>query len=94
MRRSTGWWQPIVALAGIETILVIIGAFSLRSIGELSEANLNDLVEMAFRQQFKLPTSIVRSIREGREKWKDKKVTDGSATTGETTPIPGEPKVE
>lgn len=46
------WWQVILAITTIEVLFVIIGAFTLRSIGELSEANFTELLKLALTTQF------------------------------------------
>ena len=47
------WWQLLAAIAAIEVIFVLIGAFTLRTIGELSEKNFLTLVGKALEYQFK-----------------------------------------
>jgi hypothetical protein len=51
-----GWWQFLLAIAAIEVLLVFLGAFILRSLGDLSEANFLKLIGYAFRYQFKFFT--------------------------------------
>jgi hypothetical protein len=55
---AINWWQLLLGLVGIEVLLVLVGAFTLRSIGELSDKNFMSLITLAFQQQFKMVSSI------------------------------------
>ncbi len=46
------WWQLLIAIVGVEITMLIVGALTLRSIGDLSEKGFLKLVEMALQQQF------------------------------------------
>tara|TARA_R110002072_G_scaffold302996_1_gene490931 strand:+ start:49258 stop:50535 length:1278 start_codon:yes stop_codon:yes gene_type:complete len=48
------WWQVLLGLVGVEVLLLIIGAFTLRSVGDLSEKGFLDLIGIAFQQQFRV----------------------------------------
>ena len=64
VRQTTRWWQPVVALAGIETLFVLMGAFCLLTIDELSEASFLKLIDVAFRNQFKVFSAVAHSATE------------------------------
>lgn len=53
------WWQVILAITTIEVLFVIIGAFTLRSIGELSEAKFIELLQLALTTQFSFLKNFV-----------------------------------
>jgi hypothetical protein len=55
---SAEWWHLTLALIGLEVLLVLLGAFTLRTVGDLSEKNLLSLIGTAFREQFKVFTVI------------------------------------
>jgi hypothetical protein len=55
---SAEWWQLAFGLIGLEVVLVLIGAFTLRTVGDLSEKNFLSLVGTAFREQFKVFTIL------------------------------------
>lgn len=46
------WWQIILLIIFTETILLIIGAFSLRTLGDLSEQNFLKLIKISLSHQF------------------------------------------
>jgi tetratricopeptide (TPR) repeat protein len=46
------WWRFALIITAIEVILILIGAFTLRTIGDLSEENFLKLIGMAFKYQF------------------------------------------
>jgi hypothetical protein len=48
-----GFWVALVALVGVEVVMVIIGALILRTIGDLSEKNFLALIATAFKFQFR-----------------------------------------
>lgn len=50
---QSDWWRFLLAIAAIEGLLVLLGAFILRSLGDLSEANFLKLIGYAFKYQFK-----------------------------------------
>lgn len=47
------WWQLLASVTAIEVVFVLIGAFTLRAIGDLSEKNFLTLVGKALEYQFK-----------------------------------------
>jgi tetratricopeptide (TPR) repeat protein len=64
VRQTTQWWQLVVALAGIDTLFVLLGAFCLRTIDELSETSFMKLIDVAFRYQFKVVSAVAHSVTE------------------------------
>jgi hypothetical protein len=49
---NLAWWRFALVIAAIEVVLVLIGAFTLRTVGDLSEKNFLELMRMAFKYQF------------------------------------------
>jgi hypothetical protein len=56
----THWWQALLGLATWETLMVIIGCLTLRTVGALSEAGFKDLMKLAVNQQFRLFHSFLQ----------------------------------
>lgn len=52
MKQGAGFWTTIIVIVGIEVILTIIGALTLRSTGDVSEGGFISLMSLAFRTQF------------------------------------------
>ena len=46
------WWRFLLVMASIEAVLIVIGALTLRTSGDLSETNFLELIKIAFRYQF------------------------------------------
>ncbi len=59
----THWWQALLGLATWETMMVIIGCLTLRTVGTLSEARFVDLMKLAVNQQFKLFQSFLQTVK-------------------------------
>ncbi|MBK8467161.1 MAG: hypothetical protein IPL32_15170 [Chloracidobacterium sp.] len=51
---SSSWGYFLVTLVGVEVFFLLIGAFILRSVGDLSEAKFLELVKMALQFQFNI----------------------------------------
>lgn len=56
------WWASIISFSTIEVLLLIVGAFVLRTIDDLSETGFLELVRMAFEFQFNV-FSLINKIR-------------------------------
>lgn len=57
VRSELGFAKVIIALMGMEVLLLLIGALALRSTGDLSEKSFLNLVSLALRSQFRLLSS-------------------------------------
>ena len=55
---SVEWWHLCFALIGLEVVLVLLGAFTLRTVGDVSEQTFLSLIAIAFREQFKVFTIL------------------------------------
>jgi Lon protease-like protein len=60
----THWWQGFLGLAAWETMTLIIGGLTLRTVGTLSEAHFVDLMKLAVNQQFKLFQSYLQTAKD------------------------------
>lgn len=72
--RATYWWQALLGLATWETIVVIVGAPTLRTEGTLTETRFMELMKLAVNQQFRLFEMFLQATKklasgksEGRE---------------------------
>ena len=81
LQSFTLWWQVVLGLVGVEVFLLIIGAFTLRSVGDLSEKGFLDLIGMAFQQQFR----VFRLLKESESKPTEQ---DGNAGKSESVDAP------
>jgi hypothetical protein len=52
--QNLSWWRLLTLIGAIEAIFILIGAFTLRSIGDLSEENFLKLIGMALTYQFRV----------------------------------------
>jgi len=52
MNQGAGFWTTLLVIVGIEVILAIIGALTLRSTGDLSEGGFLSLMSLVFKAQF------------------------------------------
>lgn len=55
---SAAWWQLVFSIIGLEVLILILGAITLRSVGDLSERGFLALIGTAMQQKFKVFTLI------------------------------------
>lgn len=61
IEKEYAWWQLLITFIFIETIFVIIGAFVLRAVGDLSEESFVQLIKESLSHQFHQFKMILRS---------------------------------
>lgn len=62
------WWKLILAFIFIETILICLGAFTLRLTGDLSESKFIDLINIAVSSQLKITNSLHKKANDNKKK--------------------------
>jgi hypothetical protein len=60
---ATYWWQALLGLGTLETVLTLVIASTLRTVDKLNEARFMDLMKLAVNQQFKLFQSFLQTAK-------------------------------
>lgn len=82
LTRFDAWWQVLSAIIGLEVLLLLVGALTLRTVGDLSETNFLALVRLALQQQFRM-FSLARGLF-SRQPERD----NGEKASGSDKPMP------
>ncbi len=91
LARAISPWWPLVAFVGIAAVLLIIGAFVLRTVGDLSERSMLELIRIAAKlllNVLDVAAQAVRRIPKGRSG----KDTTTSADKPKADKQPSKPK--